>query len=458
MDYQSITNSQRAVEKVMLPQAFRSLVEARQSVRFFADGRTVPLEILEAIVDDAQQAPNDCNHQSWKFIIVTDPVLKKKLTDAAGSCEPARRAPVLIVPLIECGWNHNKFSIIQTLAAATHTLILSAQTRGIAAVWMAGIGNVDAIRRLLDIPPCYIIDCFVGLGYAEAHRLPWPKPPRQPVRDLYALNRFQFGSDTTYPLRKATRYDFWKITNQRNPYALWHPRHWTLGQIAFFRGNAVWAGSPSPSLHKSRRFAAEFAAEVALAARHLKPGKTLVMLPYSGAYSAALLKTSPDTDITHFELSLSHEPMITKRMREEGVHKEIPFVANDALRVPLPDGSFDNVLIFQGLECVPEPALLIQEAARLLRRSGRLTITSRNKWSWFFLVFLWSVRRETVWNFGPYWPLSPRVLAHMFRGVFLGTWTGISPLPQRIGRVVTRPLLRFFCRLAAFVGEKHTMS
>lgn len=436
------------------PAEFRSLIEARQSVRFFADGRPIPLETVEAIINDAQQAPNDCNHQSWKFIVVNDPELKQKLTDAAGSCEPARRAPVLIVPIIECGWNHNKFSIIQTLAAATHTLILSAQTRGIASVWMAGIGNTDEVRRILAIPPCYIVDCFVGFGYAEERHLPWPKAPRQNVKHIYSLNRFAFNPEKTYPLRKAAHYDFWKITNQRNPYALWHPKDWTLRQIAFFRGNAVWANSPSPSLHKSRRLAPEFTAEIKLAAQHLKSGKTLVMLPYSGAYSAALLKAVRSVNITHFELSRNHQPMIRKRMKEEGIEKEIPFIADNDLHIPLPDSSFDNVLIFQGLEAVPEPERLIAEAKRLLPESGRLIITCRNKWSWFLLTFLFSMRKETVWNFGPFWPLSPRKLSDMLRPVFTGVFWGISPLPAKIGVLVKRCPFNYLCRLTVFVGEK----
>lgn len=436
------------------PKEFRSLIEARQSIRFFDPERAIPLEMLEEIIDDAQQAPNDCNHQSWKFIVITDRGLIKKLTDAAGSCEPARRASSLIVPVIESGWNHNKFSIIQTLAAATYTIVLSARARGIESVWMAGIGNIDEIRKILHIPPAYIADCFVGLGYAETHRLPWPKAPRQPVKKIYALNRFAFDSDTTYPLRKARQYDFWKISNQHNPYALWNPRDWTLRQIAFFRGNAVWANSPSSSLHKSRRFAREFNAEIECAAAHLKPGKTLVMLPYSGAYSAALIKKSPHLDMAHFELSQNHEALIAKRLKEEGIEKEIPFVADDGLRVPFPDNSFDNILVFQCLEGLPEPERLVGEAERLIKTGGRLVITCRNKWSWFFLQFFWFIRRETVWNFGPYWPLSPKKLRGMLLGRFSGAFLGISPLPKKIGAVVKKRPFNYFSRLIVFIGEK----
>ncbi len=436
------------------PKEFRTLIEERQSIRFFDSGRGIPPETLEAIIDDAQQAPNDCNHQSWKFVVVTDKALQEKIVDAAGSCEPARRASVLIVPLIECGWNHNKFSIIQTLAAATYTLILSGKTRGLASVWMAGIGKVEKIRELLNIPPAYIIDCFVGLGYADEPHLPYPKPPRQAVKNIYSLNGFSFDPDKTYPLKPAAHYDFWRITNQKNPYALWNPRDWSLRQIAFFRGNAVWAGSPSPMLHKSRRLAKEFGKEIELAAAHLKPGKTLVMLPYSGAYSAALLQRNPALDITHFELSEQHRLMIEKRLKEEGVVKAVPFVWNDKLEVPLPDGSFDNVLIFQSLEGLPEPEKLVAEAARLLKRGGRLCITCRNKWSWLGLSYFFATIKETVWNFGPFAPLSPRTLRVLLSPGFQGIYSGISPSPKGIGSLVVMRPWKFFCRLLVFTGEK----
>lgn len=443
---------------MMTPDAFRSLIEVRQSLRFFEKDRTIPLETLEAILDDAQQAPNDCNHQSWKFVVITDQLLKERLVNTAGSCEPARRASVLIVPLIESGWNHNKFSVIQTLAAATHTITLSASARGIASVWMAGIGNIDAIRSLLNIPACYIIDCFVGLGYAEARKLPWPKPPRQHVKKIYSINGFRFDADTTYPLKKAKRYDFWKIRNQRNPYALWNPRDWTLRQIAFFRGNAVWANSPSPTLHKSRRFASEFASEIELASKHARPGKTLVMLPYSGAYSAALLKKHSDLELTHFELSPNHEPIIRKRLREEGIETNVPFLCDDGLRVPAPDGAFQNVLLFQALESVPDPKLLLDEATRVLQTGGRLIVSCRNKWSWFYLQYVRSIRRETVWNFGPYVPRAPSLLRSCLGRGVRGTMFGISPTPKRIGIVARAWPFNHFSRLFFFVGEKTHLS
>ncbi|MBI1974877.1 MAG: methyltransferase domain-containing protein, partial [Parcubacteria group bacterium] len=152
--------------------------------------------------------------------------------------------------------------------------------------------------------------------------------------------------------------------------------------------------------------------------------------------------------------SPNHEPMLKKRLTEEGIEREIPFVASEDLCVPLLDNSYDNVLIFQALEGVPEPERLIAEATRLLKENGRVIITCRNKWSWFFLTFLWSIRRETVWNLGPFWPLSPRKIFRMLRHTFAGSFSGVSPTPAKIGTLVKKWPFNYLCRLIVFIGEK----
>lgn len=61
---------------------FLSMMEKRRSVRFFAD-RQVPLEIIKDIVATANTAPSGANMQPWKFCVVSNPMLKKKIRKAA---------------------------------------------------------------------------------------------------------------------------------------------------------------------------------------------------------------------------------------------------------------------------------------------------------------------------------------------------------------------------------------
>ena len=57
-------------------------------------------------------------------------------------------------------------------------------------------------------------------------------------------------------------------------------------------------------------------------------------------------------------------------------HPGIPFTEGDAEALPFADGSFDAVVANFGIHHVPDPALALCEACRLLRRGGRIAFTT----------------------------------------------------------------------------------
>lgn len=54
----------------------------RRTVREF-DNRPVPREIIEDCIRAACSAPSGANQQHWRFVAVADPVIKKRIRDAA---------------------------------------------------------------------------------------------------------------------------------------------------------------------------------------------------------------------------------------------------------------------------------------------------------------------------------------------------------------------------------------
>jgi iodotyrosine deiodinase len=54
----------------------------RRTVREFSD-RDVPLELIEKAIATAGTAPSGANMQPWRFIVVRDPEVKKKIREAA---------------------------------------------------------------------------------------------------------------------------------------------------------------------------------------------------------------------------------------------------------------------------------------------------------------------------------------------------------------------------------------
>ncbi|MFX1285584.1 MAG: nitroreductase family protein [Promethearchaeota archaeon] len=58
------------------------LANSRRSIRDFSD-KPFPREIIKNIIKTAGTAPSGANKQPWTFVIVSDPVLKHKIREAA---------------------------------------------------------------------------------------------------------------------------------------------------------------------------------------------------------------------------------------------------------------------------------------------------------------------------------------------------------------------------------------
>ncbi len=61
---------------------FYALMDHRRTVREFST-RPVPLELIEQIIRIAGTAPSGANKQPWTFCIISDPMIKMKIREAA---------------------------------------------------------------------------------------------------------------------------------------------------------------------------------------------------------------------------------------------------------------------------------------------------------------------------------------------------------------------------------------
>lgn len=69
-------------EQLTRARDFHELCERRRSVREFSP-RPVPRELLDALLRTAGTAPSGANKQPWRFVVVTDPGMKKEIRTAA---------------------------------------------------------------------------------------------------------------------------------------------------------------------------------------------------------------------------------------------------------------------------------------------------------------------------------------------------------------------------------------
>ena len=123
---------------------FSDLVRKRRSIRRYQSTPVAEADI-EAVLEAARLAPSWGNRQCWRYIIVTDPTVKEKLT-AASNQKWLIEAPVFIVVCADPDASGHKpgldYFMLDTGISFEH-LVLAATDRGLGTCW---IGAFDEDR------------------------------------------------------------------------------------------------------------------------------------------------------------------------------------------------------------------------------------------------------------------------------------------------------------------------
>ena len=161
---------------------FLRLVMSRQSDRAYDKEHSVEPEKLERILEAARLAPSACNAQPWKFVVVTDRELSRKVGKAAaglGMNKFAKDAPVHIL-IVEESANitsllggkvkDKHFPLIDVGIAASH-IVLAAECEGLGSC-ILGWFDEKEIKQLTGIPASkrLLLDIIVGYPLKEKRK------------------------------------------------------------------------------------------------------------------------------------------------------------------------------------------------------------------------------------------------------------------------------------------------
>ena len=169
---------------------FDELLIKRRAVRDF-DDRSVPVELVKALINDSIKAPNSGNNQAWKFIIVNNREIISRMSDAGKAAiladiatdpdSPMKRyeghlrndrfnvfynAPCLVCIV---GMT-NDLTAAMDCALAGSYLMLSATAKGLATCWVALGAEIrdPALLNELGMPEGYRIYAPIVVGYPKA--------------------------------------------------------------------------------------------------------------------------------------------------------------------------------------------------------------------------------------------------------------------------------------------------
>ena len=167
---------------------FIDLVRKRRSIRKYRSD-PVPEEKLRYVLEAARFAPSWGNRQCWKYIIVTDETLRKKIieraspppTDARRPTRPrdwAAQAPIIIVGCADPAKSGNKeekqYYLLDMGISMEHTMLAAAE-QGLGTCWIGGGFDEAVVKEVLGIPKEIRVVALTPLGYPDETTEPRPR-------------------------------------------------------------------------------------------------------------------------------------------------------------------------------------------------------------------------------------------------------------------------------------------
>lgn len=178
---------------------FYDAVRKRCSVRKFKTD-PIPQDVLDRILEAARWSPSWANVQATRYILVTDPEIKKNLSNCLTEKNPATRA-VETAPLViglclvkgESGYYKGKaltslegqWGLFDAGLAAAQ-LTLAAAAEGLGTVH-AGALNIEKGTEVLQVPDSAQLVELIPIGYPNQ---PFSSPKRKDISELVFKDTF----------------------------------------------------------------------------------------------------------------------------------------------------------------------------------------------------------------------------------------------------------------------------
>jgi len=211
-------DSARLYHREMLPPAAAALFDTivrRRTARAYTPA-AVPASVIDHMLEALRWAPSAANRQPWELIVVDDADVKERLRvayladavsrDAAYEAVSRKQADLMLAPtlIVVCGDTQavDRFInasaipevgkedlLLLTMGAAIQNLLLAATSLGVSTTWLARPARVEAISRILEVPPHIRMLAIVAAGYAVEDP-PFHESLRVPIAHKTYANRF----------------------------------------------------------------------------------------------------------------------------------------------------------------------------------------------------------------------------------------------------------------------------
>lgn len=186
------------------------IIRKRRSCRAYLPEHPVEEDKIELCLEAARLAPSACNKQPWRFIIVKDKELRKKICHEGllpGIPMPwLNDAPVIVVLCVKLNvlthiiaphLSGLPYYMIDAGIAGEH-FVLAAEAQGLGTCWI-GWFNEKKVKKILAIPSGIRVLSLISLGYPADNDIDSQKI-RLSLNEIYFDDKWQNQSGC--PIKK----------------------------------------------------------------------------------------------------------------------------------------------------------------------------------------------------------------------------------------------------------------
>jgi nitroreductase len=194
-------------------------IESRRSVKSFDMHHKMTTAEIDQLMSLAMLSPTAFNIQHWRFVVVTDPVLRQQIRAVSWNQAQVEESSILIVVTADLNawakqperyWKHadpavanilvssiakfydgreqmQRDEVMRSCGMAAMTIMLAAKEMGYDTCPMDGF-DFDAVSKLLNLPADHIPTMFVTVG--KAIKPAAPRSGQLAMREVVIDNKF----------------------------------------------------------------------------------------------------------------------------------------------------------------------------------------------------------------------------------------------------------------------------
>jgi nitroreductase len=194
-------------------------IRSRRAVKHYDESHSMTKEEVNEILSLAVLSPTAFNIQNWRYVVVTDQVLRKQIRDVAWDQAQVTDASLFIVLCADLkSWDKQpgrywinapkevkefmlpaiddyyrgkdqvqRDEAMRSCGIAAQTLMLAAKSMGYDSCPMDGF-DFEKVAELIKLPDDHVIAMFVAIG--KGTKEAWPRPGQLELDEVIIKNRF----------------------------------------------------------------------------------------------------------------------------------------------------------------------------------------------------------------------------------------------------------------------------